>query len=112
MECRSSWRIRDRFFALFIIFAFVTLFNFFVVSGKRKGRYGHADSSAPWKDLTDQSAGSGADLSVWRRDNQQFLAGRESCSAFPVQGGVWSVDEILLEDLCIYDGRRLSACRL
>ena len=92
---------RSAILALLIIFIFVTLFNFLVVSGSGKAVIvmPHADPAAAWKDTQYQSAGTRAHLSVRRWHHEQLLAGKFPRPALHVRSGLWILDQILLEDI-------------
>ena len=78
--------------ALLIIFVFVTLFNFLVVSGS-----GKAVIVMPIL----QPLGEILHISVRRRDHQQLLAGKLACTALNVRSGLRHMDQVLLEDLSL-----------
>ena len=92
---------RSAVLALLIIFVFVTLFNFLVVSGSGKSCHRHADPAAAGRDPAYQPAGPGAGLSVRRRNHQQLLAGKLACAAVYVRCRLRYLDQVLLEDLSL-----------
>ena len=90
---------------LLIIYAFVTLFNFFVSSGSGKAVVMMPILQPLGQGAWDQSAGHGAGVPIRRRLHQHLLAHRFPASALSVRYGLRPLVQVRLENLRVSDYR-------